>query len=122
MANANMLGDLDHNMPMPMSMSMPISVSVMGMTAKEYQTAFTYLEHADFAREMEEYGDQRRRATTPRPVRWYQRYEMWALVLGAFSLVHAGFVQWVWPGLQKRVHDRVGSSGVLHEACPPGCG
>ncbi|KAJ2986788.1 hypothetical protein NUW58_g4864 [Xylaria curta] len=77
-----------------------ITPPVMGMTAKEYQTAFAYLDHANFAREMEEYKGQQRRgsgAGLPRGVPYYKRYEFWAIVLGLASLVHAVFVQWVWP-------------------------
>ncbi|KAI1190891.1 hypothetical protein F5B17DRAFT_445137 [Nemania serpens] len=114
MANANIPMDLEH-MPMPMP------IPVMGMTAKEYQTAFTYLEHADFAREIEEYRDQRRRAAAPRPARWYARYELWAIVLAAVSLFHAGFVQWVWPGIRKGMQGPA-DTNVVYDACSPGRG
>ncbi|KAI1166936.1 hypothetical protein F5B18DRAFT_570033 [Nemania serpens] len=115
MANANIPMDMEH-------IPIPISIPVMGMTAKEYQTAFTYLEHADFAREIEEYRDQRRRATAPRPIRWYERYELWAIVLAAISLAHAGFVQWVWPGIQKDMQGTASARALYEASCPPAGG
>ncbi|KAI1122602.1 hypothetical protein F5Y10DRAFT_270914 [Nemania abortiva] len=86
----------DTNMPRGRE---PIPLPVMGMTAKEYQTAFMYLDQANFAREIEESKDQRRRGLRgPQPPPpWIRRYEFWAIVLGALSLAHAVFVQWVWP-------------------------
>ncbi|GAW21653.1 hypothetical protein ANO14919_111760 [Xylariales sp. No.14919] len=72
---------------------------VMGMTPKEYQAAFSYLDHANFSREVEEFDVQRRDPMGPprTNVVWYRRPEFWALVLGSVTLIHTLFIQWVWP-------------------------
>lgn len=43
---------------------------------------------------------------------------MWAIILAFVSLLHAGFVQWVWPGLRKSMNGAAGAN-TLYEACPP---
>ncbi|RYC58544.1 hypothetical protein CHU98_g7658 [Xylaria longipes] len=82
----------------------PIPLPVMGMTATEYQTAFAYLDHINFAREIEEYKEQRRRGSMAKIVEntpFYKRFEFWALVLGAISLGHAVCATWVAPLLMN---------------------
>ncbi|KAI0878948.1 hypothetical protein GGS24DRAFT_496380 [Hypoxylon argillaceum] len=93
----------DTNLPRDLE---PIPLPVMGMTAKEYQTAFMYLDHANFAREVEESKNQRRQGPTvrpPPPPLWFYRYEFWAIILALASLWHAVFVQWVWPKIQTSI-------------------
>ncbi|KAI2638120.1 hypothetical protein GGS21DRAFT_509853 [Xylaria nigripes] len=72
------------------------------MTEREYRAAFTYLDYANFTREVGEIGEKRRRATVleiPRTA-WYKRPECWAIIMGSISLMHGLFVQWVWPQIQ----------------------
>ncbi|KAI0401799.1 hypothetical protein F4802DRAFT_600644 [Xylaria palmicola] len=98
----------------------PIPLPVMGMTAEEYQIALihpsimatgtdsiprvrrkksSYLDHANFAREMEQDKNQRRKVSL-RLAPYWQRIEFWALTVGVISFVHAMFVQWGWPAIQ----------------------
>ncbi|TGJ84865.1 hypothetical protein E0Z10_g3931 [Xylaria hypoxylon] len=76
---------------------------IMGMTPKEYQAAFSYLDHANFTREVEEYDGQRRETgqQLANNMPWYGRPEYWALILGCTTLLHTLFIQWVWPLVQK---------------------
>ncbi|KAI0451469.1 hypothetical protein F5B21DRAFT_507247 [Xylaria acuta] len=95
MTDANMLPMDQHPIPLP----------VMGMTATEYQTAFAYLDHINFAREIEEFKEQRRRGSMAKIVEripFYQRFEFWALILGAASLVHALCATWLLPVMQRK--------------------
>ncbi|TRX97552.1 hypothetical protein FHL15_001307 [Xylaria flabelliformis] len=83
----------------------PIPVPVMGMTATEYQTAFAYLDHINFAREIEEYKEQRRRGSMAKIVEripFYKRFEFWALILGVASFVHALCATWVLPLMHRK--------------------
>ncbi|KAI0438788.1 hypothetical protein F4803DRAFT_554698 [Xylaria telfairii] len=92
----------DASMPMDPE---PIPLPVMGMTAAEYQTAFAYLDHINFAREIEEYNEQRRRgsmATIVECIPFYKRYEFWALILGLVSLLHALSATWLVPLIRKK--------------------
>ncbi|KAI0974364.1 hypothetical protein F4678DRAFT_458331 [Xylaria arbuscula] len=88
-------------------MSMDQPPLVMGMTPSEYQAAFAYLDHANFAREVDEYEAQQQRykeqPATGSKVHWIKRAEFWALFLGIVTLVHGLFVQWVWPALLKEL-------------------
>ncbi|KAI0817976.1 hypothetical protein GGR55DRAFT_673805 [Xylaria sp. FL0064] len=73
---------------------------VMGMTPSEYQAAFAYLDHANFAREIDEYEARQNRhqgQVAGSPISWIQRPEVWALILGLVTLCHSVFVQWLWP-------------------------
>ncbi|KAI0428848.1 hypothetical protein F5Y09DRAFT_343255 [Xylaria sp. FL1042] len=79
---------------------------VMGMTPSEYQAAFAYLDHANFAREIDEYEAQQHRykdQTEKSPLPLGKRPEFWALILGLLSLTHSLFVQWVWPILLREL-------------------
>ncbi|KAI3329269.1 hypothetical protein HD806DRAFT_278847 [Xylariaceae sp. AK1471] len=96
----------DSYIPTPMSMSGMDQPSqppllVMGMSQKEYQTAFMYLDHANFTREAEEFEIRAAGPMLLPPLPWYKRPEFWAIILGAFSLVHGLFVQWAWPKIQR---------------------
>ncbi|KAI1750924.1 hypothetical protein F4782DRAFT_228226 [Xylaria castorea] len=82
-----------------------IPLPVMGMTATEYQTAFAYLDHINFAREIEEYKEQRRRGSMAKIVEripFYKRFEFWALILGGASLIHALCATWVLPVMHRK--------------------
>ncbi|KAI0486534.1 hypothetical protein F4859DRAFT_511524 [Xylaria cf. heliscus] len=95
----------NNNMPIAIDQD-PIPLPVMGMTATEYQTAFGYLDHINFAREIEEYKEQRRRGSMAKIVGripFYKRFEFWALVLGAVSLVHGLLATWLVPALQTKL-------------------
>ncbi|KAI0189019.1 hypothetical protein F4808DRAFT_466060 [Astrocystis sublimbata] len=100
----------------------PIPLPVMGMTATEYQTAFAYLDHMNFAREVEEHKarSRRRMAKFIKPVPFYERYEFWALILGLLSLMHGVFVTWVKPmfaeeGNKDEIKEEVETGGQLDE-------
>ncbi|KAF2968165.1 hypothetical protein GQX73_g5456 [Xylaria multiplex] len=74
---------------------------VMGMTPEEYQAAFAAIEYENFYREVEESENLQRRQlesdNSMTALLWYKRPEVWALVLGGFTLLHSLFVQWLWP-------------------------
>ncbi|KAI1430094.1 hypothetical protein F5Y12DRAFT_709646 [Xylaria sp. FL1777] len=98
-------------------LSMPIGQEplVMGMTPSEYQAAFSYLDQANFAREIDGYEAQQQRyrdQTLKNPIPWTKRPEFWALILGALTFGHSLFVQWLWPILQKELPSK---SPYVHE-------
>ncbi|KAI0395826.1 hypothetical protein F5Y17DRAFT_456692 [Xylariaceae sp. FL0594] len=88
---------------------------VMGMTQKEYEAAFTYLDHSNFAREAEEFEAEASHHRLIFPILpWYKRPEFWALIIGSLSLVHGLFVQWAWPRLQEELSRHKGFPGHEH--------
>jgi hypothetical protein len=62
------------------------------------------LDYAGFQEELDRLEDERQRAEFAALKRalWYQRPEIYAIALGVLSLLHALYVQWIWPLLQKK--------------------
>lgn len=79
-----------------------------------------YLDHANFAREAEEFEAELNHRRLIFPILpWYKRPEFWAIILGAVSLLHGLFVQWAWPRVQKRLN--LTSPYADPRSTPPDC-
>ncbi|KAK5624745.1 hypothetical protein RRF57_000461 [Xylaria bambusicola] len=80
---------------------------IMGMTPGDYQAAFSYLDHANFAREVEAHEAQQQQLAKRPPtvstkeIPWFRRPEYWALILGFVTFMHSLFVTWAWPWVKR---------------------
>ncbi|KAI0523698.1 hypothetical protein F5B22DRAFT_410376 [Xylaria bambusicola] len=83
---------------------------IMGMTPGDYQAAFSYLDHANFAREVEAHEAQKqqlgkRPPAAPKDIPWWRRPEYWALILGCVTFFHSLFSTWAWPWVRRYLEE-----------------
>ncbi|GAW26295.1 hypothetical protein SAMD00023353_2700400 [Rosellinia necatrix] len=87
----------------------PTNHAAMGITPPQYQAAFATLEHAAFARQIEDIITEAKleklkavkRMANHVPM--HKRVEFWATLIGVAALGHGMFVFWVWPYIQANI-------------------